>query len=92
MILLFKCIWLVLAGAAVDVLFGFPQNIVPAVASTNAIVAALLVQEAFRYKTFCCFSLADRNEEGDLENYIMFSGDAQVYMHTFALERKAVSR
>ncbi|KAL8436624.1 hypothetical protein ACSSS7_001554 [Eimeria intestinalis] len=62
-------------------------RIVPAVASTNAIVAALLVQEAFRFKTFCCCSEADRSEDGELENYVMYSGDAQTYMHTFALER-----
>ncbi|KAL8271518.1 hypothetical protein Esti_004553 [Eimeria stiedai] len=62
-------------------------RIVPAVASTNAVVAALLVQEAFRFKTFCCCSEADRSEDGELENYVMYSGDAQAYMHTFALER-----
>ncbi|KAL8443035.1 hypothetical protein Emag_006141 [Eimeria magna] len=47
------------------------HRIVPAVASTNAVVAALLVQEAFRFKTFCCCSEADRSEDGDLENYVM---------------------
>ncbi|KAL8424441.1 hypothetical protein Efla_001043 [Eimeria flavescens] len=66
---------------------GVSKRIVPAVASTNAIIAAVLVQEAFRYKTFCCCSEADRSEEGELENYVMYSGDAQTYMHTFALER-----
>lgn len=67
------------------------QRIVPAVASTNAIVAALLVQEAFRFKTFCCCSASDRSEDGELENYIMYSGDARTYMHTFGLERNPVS-
>lgn len=67
------------------------QRLVPAVASTNAIVAALLVQEAFRFKTFCCCSASDRSEDGELENYVMYSGDAQTYMHTFALERNPVS-
>lgn len=66
------------------------QRIVPAVASTNAIVAALLVQEAFRFKTFCCCSAADRSEDGELENYVMYSGDSQTYMHTFSLERDPV--
>ncbi|OEH76443.1 ubiquitin activating protein [Cyclospora cayetanensis] len=66
---------------------GVAKRIVPAVSSTNAIVAALLVQEAFRFKTFCCCSAADRSDDGELENYIMYSGDAQTYMHTFALER-----
>ena len=66
------------------------QRIVPAMASTIAIVAALLVQEVFRFKTFCCCSASDRNEQGELENYVMYSGDAQAYMHTFALERNRV--
>lgn len=66
---------------------GVSKRLVPAVASTNAIVAALLVQEAFRFKTFCCCSASDRSEDGELENYVMYSGDAQTYMHTFALER-----
>ncbi|XP_026194231.1 NEDD8-activating enzyme E1 catalytic subunit [Cyclospora cayetanensis] len=69
---------------------GVAKRIVPAVSSTNAIVAALLVQEAFRFKTFCCCSAADRSDDGELENYIMYSGDAQTYMHTFALERNPV--
>ena len=55
------------------------QNIIPAVASTNAIIAAACVNEAVKYLTFCSQSL---------NSYMMFMGNDGVHSHTFAYEQK----
>ena len=55
------------------------QNIIPAVASTNAIIAAACVNEAVKYLTFC---------SQNLNSYMMFMGHDGVHSHTFAYEQK----
>ena len=55
------------------------QNIIPAVASTNAIIAAACVNEAVKYLTFCSQSL---------NSYMMYMGQDGVHSHTFAYEQK----
>jgi NEDD8-activating enzyme E1 len=55
------------------------QNIIPAVASTNAIIAAACVLEAVKYLTFC---------SQNLNSYMMYMGSEGIHSHTFAYERK----
>ena len=55
------------------------QNIIPAVASTNAIIAAVSVNEAVKYLTFC---------SQNLNSYMMYMGQEGVHSHTFAYEQK----
>lgn len=59
--------------------FSILQNIIPAVASTNAIIAAACVNEAVKYLTFC---------SQNLNSYMMFMGHDGVHSHTFAYEQK----
>lgn len=64
------------------------QRTVPAVATTNAVIASLLVQEAFRYTTLCCCGKADRQEA--LENYLTYSGEVGAFFDPLALDRNPV--
>ncbi|KAL8406334.1 hypothetical protein RB596_004980 [Gaeumannomyces avenae] len=61
---------------------GVVKNIIPAIASTNAIIAASCCNEAFKIATNAAPSL------GAEENYMMYSGDDGVYTYTFKHERK----
>lgn len=58
---------------------GVIKNIIPAVASTNAVVAAVTANEAFKLATGCCASL---------DNYMLFNDVEGVYGYTFRPERK----
>eukprot|EP00922_Rhytidocystis_sp_ex-Travisia-forbesii_P016987 GHVS01025349.1.p1 GENE.GHVS01025349.1~~GHVS01025349.1.p1 ORF type:complete len:285 (+),score=6.44 GHVS01025349.1:680-1534(+) len=53
---------------------GVAKRIVPAVASTNAIVAASLAQEALKLATYM---------GPVLNNYLMYMGDSGIYTYTF---------
>lgn len=55
------------------------KNIIPAVASTNAIVAAVCVNEAIKYITFC---------SQNVDNYMMYMGSHGVHSHTFSYKQK----
>uniref|UniRef100_A0A7R9Y511 NEDD8-activating enzyme E1 catalytic subunit n=1 Tax=Prasinoderma coloniale TaxID=156133 RepID=A0A7R9Y511_9VIRI len=57
---------------------GVVKNIIPAIASTNAIVAASCALEALKIAT-CCSK--------GMDNYMMYMGTAGVYTHTVAYER-----
>ena len=59
---------------------GVLKNIIPAIASTNAIVAAACANEAFKIVTNCA---------PYLHNNLMYMGDAGLYAPTFAYERNA---
>jgi ubiquitin-activating enzyme E1 C len=58
---------------------GVVKNIIPAIASTNAIVAASCCNEALKLATMInpCMGLPGSN------NYMMYSGDEGIYTYTF---------
>lgn len=58
---------------------GVVKNIIPAIASTNAIIAAACTQEAFKIATA---------SNPMLDNYMMYTGNEGVYTYTFQHERK----
>ena len=57
---------------------GVIKNIIPAIASTNAIVAGMCAAEAFKLVTSCC---------PYLDNNLMYMGGAGLYAPTFKYER-----
>ncbi|KAJ4422778.1 NEDD8 activating enzyme [Gnomoniopsis sp. IMI 355080] len=61
---------------------GVVKNIIPAIASTNAIIAASCCNEALKIATSCGPPL------GPEENYMMYSGNEGIYTYTFKHEMK----
>lgn len=58
---------------------GVVKNIIPAIASTNAIIAAACTQEAFKIAT---------SANPFLNNYMMYTGNEGVYTYTFEHEKR----
>lgn len=58
---------------------GVVKNIIPAIASTNAIIAASCCNEVFKIVTSC---------NPVLDNYMMYSGDDSIFTYTYAHSRK----
>ncbi len=58
---------------------GVVKHIIPAVASTNATLAAQCVTEAFKIASSCC---------SPLNNYMVFNDTAGLYTYTFEAEKK----
>ncbi|KJZ73628.1 hypothetical protein HIM_06961 [Hirsutella minnesotensis 3608] len=61
---------------------GTIKNIIPAIASTNAIIAAACCNEAFKIATTSAPCLGFDN------NYMMYSGNDGIYTYTFKHEKK----
>jgi NEDD8-activating enzyme E1 len=61
---------------------GVVKNIIPAIASTNAIIAAACCNEAFKLASSSAPTL------GMEENYMMYSGNDSIYTYTFKHEKK----
>ena len=66
-------------GVTYSMTQGVVKNIIPAIASTNAIISASCCNEVFKIVTNC---------NPFLTNYMMYSGDEGVYTYTFENEKK----
>ncbi|KAG8527017.1 uncharacterized protein KY384_008446 [Bacidia gigantensis] len=66
-------------GVTYSMTQGVVKNIIPAIASTNAIIAASCCNEAFKIVT---------TSNPFLTNYMMYTGDEGIYTYTFEHERK----
>lgn len=71
-----------ISGVTYSLTQGVVKNIIPAIASTNAIIAASCCNEAFKIATSANPSL------GMEENYMMYSGNDSIYTYTFKHEKK----
>ncbi|PSS23126.1 hypothetical protein M430DRAFT_33702 [Amorphotheca resinae ATCC 22711] len=71
-----------ISGVTYSLTQGVVKNIIPAIASTNAIIAASCCNEAFKIATSTNPSL------GFEENYMMYSGNDSIYTYTFKHEKK----
>ncbi|KAI9834741.1 MAG: hypothetical protein M1819_002827 [Sarea resinae] len=71
-------------GVTYSLTQGVVKNIIPAIASTNAIVAASCCNEAFKIATNTNPYLG----VPETPNYMMYSGDDSIYTYTFEHQRK----
>jgi len=65
-------------GVTLQLVQGVVKNIIPAIASTNAIVAAACATEVLKTITMC---------SAGMDNYMMFMGGEGIYTHTVKYER-----
>lgn len=66
-------------GVTKQLTLGVVKNIIPAIASTNAIIAASCCNEAFKFAT---------GTNPILSNYMMYSGDDSIFTYTYPHMRK----
>ncbi|KAE8379878.1 hypothetical protein BDV26DRAFT_152787 [Aspergillus bertholletiae] len=66
-------------GVTFQMTQGVVKNIIPAIASTNAVIAAATTSEALKIATSC---------NPYLDNYMMYAGEEGVYTYTFEAEKK----
>ncbi|KAF7593135.1 hypothetical protein BBP40_012014 [Aspergillus hancockii] len=67
-------------GVTFQMTQGVVKNIIPAIASTNAVIAAATTSEALKIATSC---------NPYLDNYMMYAGEEGVYTYTFEAEKKS---
>merc|ERR1712232_580893 len=65
-------------GVTYQLTMGVVKRIIPAIASTNALIAAAVCAEALKISTYC---------GPMLETYMMYMGQTGVYAHTFVYEK-----
>lgn len=68
-----------ISGVTYQLTMGVVKRIIPAIASTNALIAAAVSAEALKISTYC---------GPMLETYMMYMGQTGVYGHTFLYEKK----
>ncbi|KAK4882144.1 hypothetical protein RN001_005463 [Aquatica leii] len=68
-----------ITGVTYRLVQGVVKNIIPAVASTNAVIAAVCATEVFKLATSCCVPL---------NNYLVFNDVDGIYTYTFESEKK----
>ncbi|GAB7341605.1 hypothetical protein MBLNU457_7809t1 [Dothideomycetes sp. NU457] len=71
-------------GVTYSMTQGVVKNIIPAIASTNAIVAAACCNEAFKIASTTNPFLGNP----ETNNYMMYSGDDSIYTYTFEHQKK----
>lgn len=71
-------------GVTYSMTQGVVKNIIPAIASTNAIIAASCCNEAFKIAT----NTAPPIGMPGANNYMMYSGDEGLYTYTFEHQKK----
>jgi ubiquitin-activating enzyme E1 C len=71
-------------GVTYSMTQGVVKNIIPAIASTNAIIAASCCNEAFKIATSSASFLGNPGQN----NYMLYTGDAGIYTYTFEHQKK----
>ncbi|XP_066252487.1 NEDD8-activating enzyme E1 catalytic subunit [Euwallacea similis] len=66
-------------GVTFRLVQGVVKNIIPAVASTNAVIAAVCATEVFKLATSCC---------NPLNNFMVFNDIDGIYTYTYEAEKK----
>lgn len=71
-------------GVTYSMTQGVVKNIIPAIASTNAIIAAACCNEAFKLATSSAPVIGTPGES----NYMLYTGDSSIYTYTFEHQKK----